>query len=87
MFNTEYLGYVVIELKTRKLKTQDIGQIEYYMNYIDKNIKKEIFNKTIGIIITKENDKLVIAYSSNPDIYTTTYELIWNTKKDIVFQI
>ena len=37
---------------------------------------KEIFNKTIGIIITKEDDKLVILYCSNPNIYNTTYELM-----------
>ena len=76
LFNYEYLCFVVVELKIRKIIPQDFGQIDYYMNYIDKNIKKEIFNKTIGIIITKEDDKLVISYCSNPNIYNTTYELI-----------
>jgi len=77
LFNYEYLCFVVVELKIRKLSPQDIGQIQYYMNYIDFNLKKDIFNKTIGIIITKENDRLVISYSSNPDIYKITYKLIY----------
>ena len=78
LFNYEYLCFVVVELKVRKIIPQDFGQIDYYMKYIDKNMKKEIFNKTIGIIITKEKDKLVISYCSNPNIYNTTYELIKN---------
>lgn len=76
LFNYEYLCFVVVELKVRKIIPQDFGQIDYYMKYIDKNMKKEIFNKTIGIIITKEKDKLVISYCSNPNIYNTTYELM-----------
>ena len=40
-FNTEFLCYVVIELKTRKIKKEDIGQLEYYINYVDENMKKE----------------------------------------------
>jgi len=76
LFNTEYLGYVIIELKTRKISPQDFGQIKYYMNYINQNMKKDIFNETIGIIITKENDMLVVSYCSNPNIYKTTYHLI-----------
>ena len=40
-FNIEHNCYVVIELKTRKLEHVDIGQIKYYVEYINKNIKKE----------------------------------------------
>lgn len=76
LFNLEYLGYIVIELKIRKLEPQDIGQITHYMNYIDKNIKRDNFNKTIGIIITKEEDKFVLSYCSNENIYNTTYKLV-----------
>ena len=32
------------------------------MNYIDINIKKEHMNKTIGIIMCKENDEIVVKY-------------------------
>ena len=77
-FNIDFNCYVVVELKSRKLIPQDIGQIENYMNYIDNNIKKVFHNKTIGIIICKENNNLVMKYCSNSNIYKTTYELISN---------
>ena len=37
LYNIEFNCYVVIELKVTKLKKEHIGQIEVYMNYIDKN--------------------------------------------------
>ena len=77
-FNTELNAYVVLELKIRKLLKQDIGQTEYYMNYVDKNMKKSFHNKTIGIILCKYDNKIVMEYCSNPNIYKTTYKLINN---------
>ena len=74
-FNTELNSYIVIELKIRKLKPIDIGQIKYYMNYIDTNIKKDYMNKTIGIILCKEDDKIVVKYVTDERILFTTYEL------------
>ena len=43
-----------------ELKKEHIGQIEVYMNYIDKNIKKINQDKTIGIIICKKDNKYVL---------------------------
>ena len=40
LFNIKFNCYVVIELKVCELKKEHIGQIEVYMNYIDKHIKK-----------------------------------------------
>jgi len=62
LFNIEFNCFVVIELKTTELKKEHIGQIEIYMNYIDKNLKKENQNKTTGIIICNKNNKYIIEY-------------------------
>ena len=70
----------MVELKVTELKKEHIGQIQVYMNYIDKNIKTINQDKTIGIIISKKNNKYVIEYSSDPRIYTTTYKTIKDTK-------
>ena len=43
------------------------------MNYIDNNIKKLTHNKTIGIIIVKKDNKLILEYSSDKRIYSTSY--------------
>ena len=82
-FNTEFLCYVVIELKTRKIKKEDIGQLEYYVNYVDENMKKESFNPTIGVLVAKEGNYLVMKYCTNKNIYKTTYKII-NEKKLLV---
>lgn len=76
LFNIKYNCYVVIELKVTELKKEHLGQIDLYMNYVDKNIKDITHNKTIGIIIVKENNKYVIKYCSNKNIFSTKYKLI-----------
>ena len=48
LFNYKYNAFVVVELKVTELKKEHIGQIQVYMNYIDKNIKTISNNKTIG---------------------------------------
>ena len=75
LFNIEFNCYVVIELKITELKKEYIGQIQTYMNYIDKNIKRINQNKTIGIIICKKDNQFVMEYCSDDRIYRTTYEL------------
>ena len=73
-FNINLNSYIVIELKTKE-KPQDIGQLELYVNYVDKNIKLSNHNKTIGILIVKKKDKYIIEYTTNKDIFITTYKL------------
>ena len=76
LFNIKYNFYVVVELKVTELKKEHIGQIDFYMNYIDENIKTVNQNKTIGIIIVKENNQFVIKYKTNKGILSRVYELI-----------
>ena len=73
LFNIKYNCYIVVELKITKLKKEHIGQIQTYMDYIDSEVKSIYHNKTIGIIICRENNYYVIKYCSNPNIYQTTY--------------
>ena len=74
-FNIKLNAYVVVEFKTRALKPQDIGQLEFYVNYIQNYIKENNQSKTIGILIVKKKNKFVIEYTTNPDVYVTTYML------------
>ena len=76
LFNIEYNCYVVIELKVTELKKEHIGQIEFYMNYIDKNLKNINQDKTIGIIICKKENRYVIEYCSDDRIISREYELV-----------
>ena len=75
-FNTELNAYIVVEVKTKESKPQDIGQLEFYVGYVENNIKKSYHNKTIGILIVKKKNKFVIEYTTSNDIYVTTYMLV-----------
>ena len=75
LFNYTYNCFVVIELKVTELKKEHIGQIEVYMNYVDKNIKTINQDKTIGVIICKKDNSYYIEYSSNSRIYHKEYIL------------
>ena len=76
LYNYEYNCFVVIELKVTELKKEHIGQIQIYMNYIDQNIRKINQDKTIGIIICRENNEYVIKYCSDNRIITREYEVV-----------
>ena len=76
LFNTEYNCFVVTELKVTELKKEHLGQIQVYMNYIDKYVKSIHHDKTIGIIVVKKDNKYVIEYSSDPRIISREYELV-----------
>ncbi|MBQ8472605.1 MAG: DUF1016 family protein [Bacilli bacterium] len=76
LYNIKYKCYVVIELKITELRKEHIGQIQTYMNYIDKNIKTFEEDKTIGIIIVKKDNKFIMEYCSDERIITKEYELV-----------
>ena len=76
LFNIEFNCYVVIELKVTELKKEHIGQIEVYMNYIDKNIKKIYHDNTIGIIISRKDNRYIIEYCSDNRITSKEYKLL-----------
>ena len=76
LYNIEFNCYVVVELKVTKLKKEHIGQIEIYMNYIDKNLKKSNQDKTIGIIICKKDNEYIIEYCSDKRIISREFELV-----------
>ena len=76
LYNYEFNCFVVVELKVTELKKEHIGQIEFYMNYIDKNLKSINQNKTIGIIICKKENRYVIEYCSDDRIISREYELV-----------
>ncbi len=76
LYNIKYKCYIVVELKVTSLKKEHIGQIETYMNYVDKNIKTIEENKTIGIIICKKNNKYIIEYCSDDRIIAKEYDLM-----------
>ena len=75
LYNFKYKCFVVIELKVTELKKEHIGQIQVYMNYIDKNVKDVSDDKTIGIIICSRNNQFIIEYCSDERIFAREFKI------------
>lgn len=75
LFNIELNCYVLIELKINKLDIRDIGQIQFYVNYYDDEIKKPFHNKTVGIIICKKKDNDILKHNKSNNILVTSYKI------------
>lgn len=82
--------HVVIELKTGELTHQDLGQLQMYVNYYDRNEKLPDENPTIGILLcTAKNDTVVkmTLPESNKTILASEYQLYLPTTEELVKEI
>jgi predicted nuclease of restriction endonuclease-like (RecB) superfamily len=62
-YHLELRSYVVIELKSGKFKPEYAGKLNFYLSAIDSQLKKEIDNPTIGILLCKSKDKIEAEYA------------------------
>ena len=69
--------YVIIDLKTKELKHQDLGQMQMYVNYFDRHVKTDKENPTVGILLCKEkSDNIVeLTLPADANIYASEYSL------------
>ena len=77
-YNTHVHAYVVIEVKTGKFKPEYSGQLGTYVVAVDHQLRREIDNKTIGILVCKDKDNIVANYaleSSSQPLGVSSYEL------------
>jgi len=82
--------FVLFDLKIGKLTHQDIGQMQMYVNYYDRKIKQPKENKTIGIILCKEENKTVIEFTlpeKNNQIFAKEYKAVLPTKAALAKQL
>jgi len=79
MFYHTYLHcYFVVELKTGDFKPEYIGQLCFYVTAVDEQVKTEIDNPTIGLLLCKNRNKVVAEYSLkhiNQPIGISDYQL------------
>lgn len=69
--------YVLIDLKTDTLKHQDIGQMQMYVNYYDRKVKRDYEKPTIGILLCKEKSDSIVEMTlpKEANIYASEYSL------------
>jgi len=85
-YNIPLKCYVIIELKARKLKHQDLGQLQMYVNYFDREIRDENDNRTIGILLCSDKNESVVEYSlpkDNEQIFASKYKLYLPSKREL----
>ena len=77
--------YVLIDLKIGKATHQDLGQMQMYVNYFDRYVKRANEQSTIGIILCKKkHDALVtITLPKNANIHAREYRLYLPSKKEL----
>ena len=78
--------FVLIDLKIGELKHQDLGQMQMYVNYYDREMRLEDENKTIGIVLCQNKSDLVVEYTlpeNNEQIFASKYKTILPSKEDL----
>ena len=79
--------FVIIDLKIGKVSHQDIGQMQMYVNYYDREIKNEDENSTIGILLSTDKNETVIKYTlpeDNKTIFSSEYKLHMPTEQELI---
>ena len=79
--------FVIIDLKLGKVTHQDIGQMQMYVNYYDREIKSNDENPTVGILLSTEKNKTVVKYTlpeDNKNIFSSSYTLHLPTEKELI---
>ncbi|MFR9527646.1 MAG: PDDEXK nuclease domain-containing protein [Rikenellaceae bacterium] len=82
--------FVVIELKTHKITHEDIGQLQMYVNYYDRNEKTEEENPTIGILLCADKNDTLVKYSlpqDNNTILASKYQLYLPSEQELADKI
>ena len=79
--------FVLIDLKIGELKHQDLGQMQMYVNYYDREMCLEDENKTIGIVLCQNKSDLVVEYTlpeNNEQIFASKYKTVLPSKEDLI---
>ena len=78
--------FVLIDLKIGKLKHQDIGQMQMYVNYYDREIRLDEENKTIGIVLCRDKNQSVVEYTlpkNNKQIFASKYKTVLPSEEEL----
>ena len=75
--------FVLFDLKIGKLKHQDLGQMQMYVNYYDRYEKQEDENPTIGVLLCQDKDDSLVELTlpEESNIYASKYQLYLPDKK------
>ena len=82
--------FVIIDLKIGKVSHQDIGQMQMYVNYYDREIKQDNERPTVGILLSTNKNETVVKYTlpeDNKTIFSSEYKLHMPTEQELITAI
>ncbi len=85
-YNTILKCYVLIDLKIGKLAHQDIGKMQMYVNYYDRELKQNNDNPTVGLILCENKKEGIVRYTlpkENKQIFASRYKLYLPTEEEL----
>jgi predicted nuclease of restriction endonuclease-like (RecB) superfamily len=90
-YHTILKCYVLIDLKVGKLTHQDLGQLQFYVNYYDRERQTEGDNPTLGLILCTDKNDAVVQYTLGPEqeqkIFTSRYKFHLPTEAELKAEI
>lgn len=78
--------FLLIDLKIGKLTHQDIGQMDFYVRYFEKELKPQGDNPTIGLILCSDKNDTMIKYTlleESKQIFASRYKLYLPTEEEL----
>jgi len=85
-YNVVLKCYVLIDLKTKKIEHQDVGQMDMYIRIYDELMRTDGDNPTIGIVLCEETDEDIARYSilhDNDHLFASKYMLYMPTPEQL----
>jgi len=82
--------FVIVEIKTSKLKHEHIGQLQMYVNYYDRFEKQAFENPTIGILLCADKNDAVVKITlpdNNKTIIASKYQLYLPTEQQLIDEV
>lgn len=82
--------FVLIDLKIGKLRHQDLGQMQMYVNYFDREVRSKDEERTIGIILCHDKKETIARYTlpeDNTQIFASKYKLYLPTEDELIKEV
>ncbi|MEO8129890.1 MAG: PDDEXK nuclease domain-containing protein [Bryobacteraceae bacterium] len=91
-YHTVLKCYVLIDLKVGKLAHADLGQIQFYVNYFDRERRTSGDNPTLGLVLCSDKNEAVVRYTlgepqTSRKIFTSRYQLFLPSEKALQNEI
>ncbi len=82
--------FVLFDLKMDKITHQDLGQLQMYVNYYDRDIREAYESPTIGVLLCADKNDAVVRYTlpeNNTQLFASKYQLHLPTEQQLIAEI